>query len=202
MQEKTEKAPVKKKSYVGGVLAVRFSDEKKAEFHKMLKDSNSTLGMVIRDLWDKWNEGKLNIRDGKLVLPDVSDIEKYRTQAKESKIKLEALEEENAACKADIVRLKERIEEIIKSRSHVDKSVLEGIDRIAEIENYKLEEILSDLRNKLESGGILIAEDGLVVGEVDLCPFNWRVIVEACDDMNIGYDRACEKWREHIYAGI
>lgn len=121
-------------------------------------------------------------------------IEELRRIRRELKAEIDQKDEEIEGLRKSI---EEKTDRLLDS---VPRKVLEDLESMALTDGIGLSELLIDLHGKLLSGAVGLS-GGISVGVVDECPFNWRVIVEACDEMGRGYEETAETVAKMIYSG-
>lgn len=203
-------------SSITSTIATRVLNEKKESIERALRIDGCTLRPVIENLADLIDSGAVRITGGGIVFSgqkipenkkggfsDGGEVEELRREINGLRKELESAEIKNKGLAEKIKGLEDEVLEASKNKASESFEYraedLTEIQSMAAASSMTLERLISDFREKLESGEIGLSLSGLTVGVVDECPFDWRQITGACDEMSLDYDDAVKKILPMLY---
>lgn len=77
---------------------------------------------------------------------------------------------------------------------------MRDIEQMVKLTGGNLRGLIDDLRAKMESGEIRVADGEIETA--DECPFNWQNMVEVCKNAGIEPDKAVDKFIQMMYRGM
>lgn len=147
--------------------------------------------LVLTSLFDLVSRGKIYCDiGGRLSIARIASSGNLVDSRELDRLKIEI-----SGLRDEIVARDERIAEL----SHGNE--FSELESMANAVGLSLNGLLDDLTYKLSNGSVSLSPSGLSFGVVDECPFNWRTVVEACDEMSVDYDDAVKKFVSLIYRG-
>lgn len=179
------------------VVTVRVTNEV-AEWFK--KDHNAR--KILTSLYNLVKSGRLYCSNEELV---VSQMYRERVPINvDYKEKLDAMER-RYIIERDSRREAGKRLDVLESEwqyilGDVSTGTLKVLEDTAIASGISLSGLIKDFCDKILSG-VIEVDGGIVVNEVDKCPFDYRKFMLACDNMNKTYDYTMETVVKKIYQG-
>lgn len=155
---------------------------------------------IIEAVHDLYDQGRVYFDGDEICISRIKRFgNEFEGDDDEGRKQLESLNRQISEMRESLFEYKRKVAAL--ESVAISGDLVKELDGMGKPYGMAAETLIREFVLMLNDGRIGLSAEGLCVGTVDECPFEWKEFVSACDEMSFEYDEAMRKLIPMLFRG-